>query len=125
MAQLQCSTQEFVPPALTEQQKREAMVRLSESTNEANGCRAAILAESATARFVETQCGPSFEGSAKDVQMPLLPSGFQCLVLWHETQARDKLDPAPVYRYLPNEQRWCPPRNWETVSSCRYDTELL
>lgn len=109
MAQLQCSTQDFVPPVLTEQQKREAMTRLSESTNEANGCWAAILAESATARLVETQCGPSFESSAKDVQMPLLPSAYECLVPWHETQAREELGPAPVYRYLPNEQSWCPP----------------
>lgn len=110
MAQLQCSTQEFVQSALTEQQKREAMVRLSKSTNEANGCWAAILAESC---LVEIQCGPSFEGSAKDVQIPLLTSGFECLMPWHETQARDEQRPAPMFRYSPNKQSWCPPEELE------------
>ncbi|KAH9366937.1 hypothetical protein HPB48_015810 [Haemaphysalis longicornis] len=109
MTQLQCSTQDFVPPALTEQQKRESMMRLSESTNEANGCWAAILADSATARLVKTQCGPSFEGSAKDVQMPLLPCGYEGLVPWQETPSREELGSAPVHRYLPNEQSWWPP----------------
>lgn len=97
LAPLQCTAREFLPPAVTEEEQREAVVKLSGSLNEGNSCWAAILAKAASARRVEAVW--AYEGSAKAAKMPVLPAGFECLVPWHEQfQARKELEPAPLYK---------------------------
>ncbi|XP_077557920.1 uncharacterized protein LOC144173311 [Haemaphysalis longicornis] len=105
---LQSTAREFMVPALTEEQQRVATIKLAEGLEETNSCWADILAEAASASFVDTQCGRAFDGSAKAVQMPLLPSGFQCLVPWEQPVQAVRCELVPSYVFLPNEPSWCP-----------------
>lgn len=59
---LESAAWELVLPSLTEEQQRAATMKFAEDLEETNICWADILAEAATASFVDTQCGVGNSG---------------------------------------------------------------
>ncbi|XP_064482469.1 uncharacterized protein LOC135395153 [Ornithodoros turicata] len=104
----QCTIRQFVHNHIAHEKQVEASVSMAKALEQTHGCWSAILAEAPSCHVIETQSGPSFVGSAKAVQMPSLPSGFECLVPWKATRPVEVSSCAPPYKFFPDESSWCP-----------------